>query len=419
MLALVDCNNFYASCERAFNPRLEGKPVIVLSNNDGCAIARSNEAKALGIRMGQPFHEINYLVQTKGVQVYSANFALYGDLSRRVMGTLQQFSDAIEVYSVDEAFISLNGFEQRGLLEYGQQIRQTVKAWTHIPVSIGIAPTKTLCKVAGNLAKKTFIGVMVLDDEASQTQALANTPIADVWGVGRQYAQKLYGVGIRTALQLRDASDAELNLLINNVNMGRTVRELRGIPCIDLELLPPTRKGIMTSRAFGQPLYALQGLQEAVASYTARACFKMRQHKLSTNLVQVMLQTNPFRQWEPQHHPHTVLKLPVPTNCTHEISRYTQMGLHSIFAAGYAYHKAVVMMLDLVPENQEQQSLFHTVDREKTARLMQTLDKLNGYYGPGTLRYASEGTAKTPDWHMKQSHKSKRFTTHLSELWEV
>jgi DNA polymerase V len=417
MYALVDCNNFYVSCERAFAPHLEHQPVVVLSNNDGCVIARSNQAKQLGIRMGQPFHEVRNLVAQAGLVVFSANFALYGDMSRRVMGTLAQFSQALEVYSIDEAFLSLSGSDPVQLLADGQLMRQTVRQWTHIPVSVGIGATKTLCKAAAELAKKSDSGVYVVTDQ-NREATLRQVSVADVWGVGRKYAQRLQQAGLHTAWDLHAADDATLKRLIRSVTLARTVWELRGKPCIALDLAPAAKKSIVTSRAFGQPVTTLAGLQQAVATYTGRACWKLRQAGLATQTAQVFIQTNPFRPWLPQTHQSAMVTLPVATQSTQELSGAIQGALTRIYKPNFDYHKAGVVLLDLTPANTVQAGLFDTVDRDKHRAVMKVLDAMNATWGAGTVHYAAEGLRQQA-WRMQQAHRSRRFTTRLNELWEV
>lgn len=415
-IALVDCNNFYVSCERIFNPRLNGKPVIVLSNNDGCVIARSNEAKALGIKMGVPFHQIKTLVHHENVTLFSPNFSLYGDMSNRVMATLASFTPNLEIYSVDEAFMTLIGAED--VDAYARHIRKTVLQRLKLPVSIGIASTKTLAKVANHIAKmhsKTG-GVVHLSHPDWVEGALRLTPVEEVWGVGRKISKKLKAKGIRTALDLSRAEDHWL-LKHFSVVLLRTVYELRETPCIALEVGYSPKKSLMTSRSFGTQIRHLRGMEEAVASYAARGAEKLREEGLVAKSLMVFIQTNPFRPWETQYAPSTVLSLPVATQCTTELIRYALQGLRAIFQEGYGYHKAGVMMLELVPASDIQTNLLDTRDRSRWNNLMQVLDRVNRHYGSGSLRAASEGFG--PRWKMRQEHRSKRFTTCWSDLLEI
>lgn len=312
-LALVDCNTFYVSCERVFNPSLNHKPVVVLSNNDGCVIARSNEVKALGVKMGVPFYTIKDLIEREQVRVFSPNFALYGDLSNRVMRTLSLFTHELEVYSVDEAFLNLTG--QADLDRYARDIRKTVLQWLKIPVSIGVAQTKTLAKVANHIAKKhpQAGGVVVLDSPRLEEGALKLTPVGEVWGVGRRLSKQLEPMGIRTAYDLTQVEDTVL-LKHFTVVLVRTVYELRGKSCLGLETLLPPKKSIMTSRSFGHQITELSALSEAVASYAARGGEKLREDRLAAKQLMVFIETNRFRAWERQHAPSVTLSLPVAPN---------------------------------------------------------------------------------------------------------
>jgi DNA polymerase V len=415
IFALVDCNNFYASCERIFNPSLEGKPIVVLSNNDGCIIARSNEAKALGIRMGEPVFKARHLIEQHQVTVFSANFTLYGDISHRVMSTLATFVPEMEVYSVDEAFLDLTGFELHNLDTYGRKIRETVLKWAKVPVSIGIAETKTLAKIAGEIAKTSpkTKGVLDLTRSRHQDRALSLIPVEDVWGVGRRYAEKLRSRRIFTALDLKKADDKWI-MKYFPVPLMRTVQELRGVSCLPLEHSPPPKKGIMTSRSFGYPIEHYGELKQAVASYAARTGEKMRQDGLAAQHLMVFITTNRFRPDQPQYSNSTVVHLPVATNCTHELIHYATAGLAQIFKEDYLYKKAGVMALELVYADQIQRNLLDFNDREKWDRLMHALDRVNADFGAGTLRYAAEGLEKR--WKMKQEHRSRRYTTHWQDL---
>lgn len=419
VFALVDCNNFFVSCERVFNPKLEGKPVVVLSNNDGCIIARSNEAKALGIAMGDPLFKVRNLVERHGVHVFSPNFSLYSDMSSRVMETLYQFSSRMEVYSVDEAFLDLSGVNPADLASFGRRIRETVRQWTGIPISVGIAETKTLAKIAAELAKKSpkTQGVLNITRSPLQDLALRRTPIADVWGVGRQYASHLQRQGMQTALDLRQAKDARIIKRFGVVLM-RTVYELRGTSCLGLVREPAPKKSITYSRSFGRLVTSFDAMAQAVSAYTARAAEKLRAQKLAAQALEVYITTSRFREWEPQYRNTVVLRLPVATACTPQLLNTALTGLKQIYRDGYRYKKASVTLLELVPANQIQQNLFDTLDRSRLTRLMQALDRVNLTWGSGTLRYAAEGLYKST-WRMRQELRSRRFTTHWDELLEV
>ena len=414
VFALVDCNNFYVSCERVFNPQLQGGAVVVLSNNDGCVVARSEEAKALGIAMGVPAFQIRHLIRAHDVQVFSSNYALYGDMSQRVMQTLAQFTPNLEVYSIDEAFLGLSGFTSRNLTECGRTVRATVKQWTGIPVSVGIAETKTLAKVANHVAKRLRDNYGVFDLTAclDRDALLAGTPVEDVWGVGPNYARFLKRHGITTALALRDMDERWIGRHMGVVGR-RLVMELRGISCLALEDCPPPKQGITVSRSFGRPVTSLTEMREAVASYTSRAAEKLRQERLAANVLSVFLMTNPFKD-EPQYSNAATIKLPVATDSTSDLLRQALPGVELIFREGYRYKKAGVMLTALRPASHVQGDLFDYHDRERSSRLMRALDRLNDHMGAGTLRYAAEGL--TQRWKTKFERRSPAYTTNWRDL---
>lgn len=411
IFALVDCNNFYTSCERVFNPTIEGKPVVVLSNNDGCIIARSNEAKALGIKMGEPLHQCQTLITKNKVHVFSSNFPLYGDLSARVMGTLATFIPEMEVYSIDEAFLDLTGIPGN-LTEYGKTIRKTVKKWVGIPVSIGIAPTKTLSKAAAKLVKKLpeYEGVF---DITERIETLGDIDVGDVWGVGWQYAKLLRRHGILTALDLRNATDAWVRKHMTVVGL-RTVMELRGTSCIPLDEGIQPKKSIMCSRSFGRKVYTLNELKEAVSAYTSRVSEKLREQNSAASIIQVMLIEFPFNDGHPRTH-FCSTSIPVATSYTPDLIRYAKALLERIYRRGPAYRKAGVMLSGIVQRGQVQMNLFHTSrEGEKEIKLMQTVDGINRRWGRGTFIHASSGFSRP--WWMRQSRKSPQFTTSWAEL---
>ena len=416
IFALVDCNNFFVSCELVFTPKLIGKPVVVLSNNDGCIISRSNEAKALGIKMGEPFYRVKDLLQKNNVAVFSPNFILYGDLSHRIMVTLAMFASELEVYSIDEAFMNLTGIEDPD--RHARHIRKTILQWVKIPVSIGIASTKTLSKVANHLAKHhpPMGGVLDLTDTKLIEGALKLTPVEEVWGVGRRLTKKLQAQGIKTAYDLTQVDDKWI-MKHFSVMFMRTVYELRGTPCFPLELCPPPKKNIMTSRSFGRQTGDLKELKQAISTYTARGAEKLRADGLATKTVMVFLRTNKFRPWEEQYANHAMMTLPVATDCTHELIHYAQKALESIHQKGYSYHKCCVLFMDLVPKHEIQGGLFDQKDRERLSSLMVCLDSLSKRHGIGVVRYAAEGLEKR--WRMRQEHRSKRYTTVWEELLSI
>jgi DNA polymerase V len=413
-VALVDCNNFYASCERVFNPKLEGVPIVVLSNNDGMIVARSNEAKALGIKMGEPLFKVEDIVRKHGVKVFSSNYTLYGDLSHRVMMTLEQFSPNVEIYSIDEAFIDLSGFSYKDLDAYSREIRATVKKWTGLPVSIGIADTKTLAKIANHRAKKDsrHKGVLNIAGAEDVSEYLKETEVGDVWGVGRQYNKLLNARQITNAFELSQADDKWIKK--NMTVMGlRTVYELRGIPCIELEYMRPAKKAIVSSRSFGKTTASKKDIQESVAFFTTVASEKMRRQNSKATVLMVFLRTNPFKTL-PQYHNGVQVQLPVPTDSTSEMISYAMKGVEQIFREGYQYHKVGVMLTGFVPKTHTQMSIFDTVDRVRQDVVTKTVDRINMELGAGSIHYAATGVKR--EWRTKAEKKSPRYTTNWKEL---
>jgi len=406
-------NNFYVSCERVFQPTLSGKPVVVLSNNDGCVIARSEEAKAFGIPMGLPAFQLADLLQDQPIEVYSSNYTLYGDMSARVMMTMAQWTPDVEVYSIDEAFLKLSALPPEGLSVYGQTMRTTIQQWTGIPVSIGLGPTKTLAKLANRLAKRSAEagGVVALTATSEVEAALAQTPIEHLWGIGPGYTRRLKAHAITTALQLRDANDRWIRQLLGVVGQ-RIVWELRGISCLPLERCPPPKHSLMMSRSFGRPITTLTEMREAVATYMTRAAEKLRRHHVAARVVTVFLTTNRFRD-EPQYTKSATMPLPVATQDTAELIRYALQGIAQIFREGYRYKKAGVMVTELVPAHQIQAHLFDQHDRERSRRLMAAIDAINTQWGSGTVRYAAVGVQ--PRWRMRCVRRSPRYTTRWEE----
>lgn len=413
MYGLVDCNNFYASCERAFNPSLNGKPVIVLSNNDGCVIARSNEAKALGIKMGVPAYQIKDLVKQHGIAVFSSNYVLYGDMSGRVMSLLADMAPEIEVYSIDEAFLNLAGIKD--LQSLGANIVRKVSRGTGIPVSIGIAPTKTLAKMANKFAKKypAYNRLCIIDTEEKRIKALKLFEIGDVWGIGRRQATKLEKRGVKTAFDFTQlpGSWVRKNMTVTG---ERTWKELRGISCIDMESAPPAKKQICTSRSFGKMVEDIDTISEAIATHASTCARKLREQKSFAQSLMVFIHTNNFREDLPQYWKNTIIKLPVPTNDSIEIVHYALEGLKSIFIPGYQYKKAGVIITEIVTS--AQLGLFDTVDREKREKLMQAIDKVNGEHRH-LVKLAVQGNGR--DWKLKQEQLSKRYTTDINEVLTI
>ncbi len=413
MFGLVDCNNFYASCERVFNPSLNGKPIVVLSNNDGCVIARSNEAKVLGIKMGVPAYQIKDLVKKHDVAVFSSNYVLYGDMSGRVMSMLAELAPEIEVYSIDEAFLNLEGIQD--LQTLGSKIVRQVTRGTGIPVSTGIAPTKTLAKVANKFAKKypAYNRLCIIDTEEKREKALKLFEIGDVWGIGRRQAAKLEKQGVKTAYDFTQlpGSWVRKNMTVTG---ERTWKELRGISCIDMESAPPAKKQICTSRSFGKMVEDIDTMSEAIATHASACAKKLRQQKSYAMSLMVFIHTNNFREDLPQYWKNTIIKLSVPTSDTLEIVHYALEGLKSIFMPGYQYKKAGVIITEIVTS--AQLGLFDTVDREKREKLMQAIDKVNGEHRH-LVKLAVQGNGR--DWKLKQEQLSKRYTTDINEVLTI
>lgn len=418
MFALVDCNNFYVSCERVFNPKLKNLPVIVLSNNDGCVIARSEEAKALGIEMAQPAFFMKELIARHNVQVYSSNYTLYGDMSERVMSTLKGFVPRLEIYSIDEAFLDLSALTYQNLTELAIEVRETVMQATGIPVTIGMAPTKTLAKMANRYAKKMNkeTGVHCISSEAAIAEVLRFTAIADVWNIGKQYSRKLQAIGVQTAYDLLQLS-AEWMRKNMTVQGQRLLHELKGISCIPLDETPAAKKNICTSRSFGVLLTELQDIKEAVASYAAKCAQKLRKQKSCAASVHVFIETNRFRELDKQYTNAITLPLPVATNNTQEIMFYALGGLKMLYRKGYNYKKAGVIVQDIVPEEEVQQGLFDNRPRVKEKYLIETMDSINRSWGRELLKFAVQGNGRK--WKLRQEKLSPCYTTRLDEILTI
>jgi DNA polymerase V len=417
IFALVDCNNFYVSCERIFEPSLEGRPVVVLSNNDGCVVSRSNEAKKLGIGMGVAFFKVRNLAEKHGVVALSSNYTLYADMSRRVMETLCNFTPEIEVYSIDEAFLNLSGFGEN-LTDYGRTIRRTVKQWTGMPVSIGIAGTKTLAKIANRFAKRSpeADGVFGLTEQARIDEALAQTGVEHIWGIGIRTCIKLKRAGIKTALALRGV-DIEWMRRRFGVTGVRTVYELRGMSCYELEEQPPAKKGITVSRMFGRKVETLEELKEAIASYASRAGEKLREEGLAAGAMIVYVTTSRFVNPRKRYFNSHGVNFQVATNYTPELIEYATAAIERLYKKGFLYAKAGLILGELVPEGRVQGNLFDQTDRRKSRRLMQAIDAVNLKLPDSPLIWAAEGIDQP--WQAKFAKRSKRYTTQWDELAEV
>ena len=418
MIALVDCNNFYASCQRVFEPHLNNLPLIVLSNNDGCVVARSNEAKALGIKMGVPAFQIKDIIEKHSVRVYSSNYTLFGDMSARVMQILTTFAPSIEIYSIDEAFIILDGFNSDTLHQFAVQVKRAVYRSTGIPVSIGIASTKTLAKLANKWAKKNAEnnGVYILDKPEKTVEALKGTHISDVWGIGRQYEIWLSAHGIENAYQLSQANEEWLRKRMSVVGV-RLVRELKGISCIPLEEMQPPKKNICTSRSFPETLTDKEEIRKWVITHTVNCAEKLRKQASCASAIQVFIHTNSFRVQDKQYYQSITIPLNVPTSDTAELIFYAGKAFERIYRPDYNYKKAGVLVLDLVPNNQQQGSLFDRIDRSKAEKLMKCIDNTNSVFGKNVIRYASQGYGKR--WRLKQERISPCYTTRWQDVIKI
>jgi DNA polymerase V len=425
MKAIVDCNNFYCSCERLFRPDLDNKPVVVLSNNDGCIISRSNEAKQLGVEMAGPYFIARPLIEKHGVAVFSSNYNLYGDLSWRVMETLRMLfgKNNVEVYSVDEAFVDLDIFPRNELQAVAEKIKKTVEKWTGIKVSVGVAPTKVLAKVANRLSKKhvsKYNGVMVLDDEEKTISALRQTQVGDIWGVGYQYAATLKEhFCIYDALQLSRMSEEFGKTHLGGVVGSRLLRELKGIRSKDMEEELVSKKMIATTRMFGSPVGDIASIKEAVATYTSRAAEKLRRQHGAAKIVNVFIvskgedHTTNFRG---AMHGDSVT-LPTATSFTNELIKPAAELVERLYQPGKLYKKAGVILSGIVPDDSIQGNLFKSATRNCDRKLMDMIDNVNFSQRDDVLKFAASGT--TRNWKMQQNHISKRYTTRWNELFEV
>lgn len=416
VFALADCNSFYCSCERVFRPALDGKPVVVLSNNDGCIIALTPEAKAFGFKMGDPYHLKKKELHAHSVAVFSSNYTLYGDMSRRVMNALAEFTPELEIYSIDEAFLNLEGFEGWGLTDYGRTIRSAVKQETGIPVSIGIGITKTLAKIANRLAKKTpeSGGVWNLLDMPDIDAALARVAVEDIWGVGPAWSAWLERQGIKTALDLKRADARQVRAKMTVVG-ERIVRELNGVSCLPLELLPAARKGITVSRSFGALITDKEQIQQALLRFVGRAGEKLRREGLMAGRLTVFARTDRFNPKKPSYARMLSVMLPWPTDFTPELIGPAFMLFDRIFKPGLTFQKCGVMLTDLSVAERERRDLFAAGDPERQARLMAALDSLNRNYGARTVHFGYLG-GKKPKAGLRANFISDRYTTSWAEL---
>ena len=416
-IALVDCNNFYASCERVFNPAWEARPVAVLSNNDGCVIARSNEVKEAGIPMGAPFFKYRDRLEAMRAVVVSSNYALYGDMSARVMNTLGRFTPDMEIYSIDEAWLDLTGFDPARLDAYGREIVATTYRETGIPVSMGIGPTKVLAKIANRICKKRKIPAQVFNLGGSEAldSLLAMVPVGDVWGIGLRWATKLSSQGIRTALGLRNADPQEMRERYNVV-MQRIVMELRGTPCLDFEDIEP-RKQIIASRSFGSRRTRKEDLIEAVTMHATRAGEKLRRQGSACGAVQVSIRTGKHNPAEAYYAPSALVRFPVATADTRKLIGAARAGVERVFKEGPRYAKSEIMLLDIVPDDAVQGGLFDERDTAQSRALMNAVDRINRLHGRRTVFYAGEGIRQ--GWAMKRDRMTPAYTTRWTDIPSV
>lgn len=421
MIALVDCNNFYVSCLRLFQPSLQHVPVVVLSNNDGCVVARSDEAKALGISMGAPAFQMEDMLEKNGVRVFSSNYALFGSISTRVMATLNGLCEQTEQYSIDEAFLYIDyidHFKASELHDYAVYIRQRI-AEVGIPVTVGIAPSKTLAKMANRFAKKTkkHTGVHIIDTPEKVIEVLRFTDVEDIWGVGRQYAAMLRRNGFNNAFDLSVAPAAWIRKNMSVVGL-RLLNELQGVPCIEWELEPPAKKNICVARSFGQLLSQRDDVMEALANYTAIAALKLRKQHSCASGMQVFVQTNAFRTQDKQYYRSITVPFGVATNTTSELLHYARMALERIWKEGFNFKKVGIILIDLVPEEMIQYGLYDRRDRSRDRRLMNAVDSINRQLGGRDIvRFATQGYSRK--WRLRQEKLCPCYTTRLEDVLMV
>ena len=417
-IALIDCNNFYVSCERVFDPSLKRKPIIILSNNDGCVIARSQEVKDFGIKMGVPWFKVQKLARYYKIIVFSSNYTLYADMSNRVMKIISEFASNQEVYSIDESFLDLTGFNHLNLTDYSQDIRSTVNRLVGMPVCVGVGSSKTLAKLANHIAKKCslFDGVCNLNEITRNTLDVlfSEIKVGEVWGVGRRTEEKLAKLGVTTVFDLKQSSPQALRKQFS-ILMERTVRELNGEFCIPLEKSNPPKKQLVCSRGFGNPVSSLSELSEAIIMYTTRVAEKLRRQRSMTATVYIFIQTNPFKKKDQQYNPGCLIHLASPTNDTRILIRAVLVGLKSIYKPGFTYKKAGVILEGLLPFNQAQKSLFDDKGSQAySENLMQAIDTINKTMGSGTIKFLGEGLEK--QWKAKAEKKTRCYTTRINEI---
>jgi DNA polymerase V len=420
MKAIVDCNSFYCSCERVFKPELNHRPIVVLSNNDGCIISRNTKAKLLGIKMAGPYYQQRELIEKNNVAVFSSNYNLYGDMSQRVMSVLKLLTgeNRVEVYSVDESFLDLSHIPADSLENFSVEIKETVEQWTGIPVSVGIAATKVLCKIANRFSKKNKKGVTLLDNDEKITHALKNTMVEDVWGVGRRSAIKLKTHNIITAFDLKNVNEEWARKNLGGVVGVRLIKELRGVPCIPMNDPLKVKKMITTLRMFGRKVATLEELREAIASYVSRAAEKLRRQYCMAGILNVFVVTankNP-NQYTPESSA-VEIKLPVQTSLTPLLLQHALSAIDRLYRPGSLYLKAGIILSDLTPENTVQCNLFMKTDTKDQKKLMEKMDNINFSMRNDTIKFASSGILR--NWRMRQDFISPRYTSRWEELKEV
>ena len=415
MFALIDCNNFYASCERVFQPHLNGKPVVILSNNDGCVIARSNEAKSLGIPMGAPAFKYKELFQKNRVHVFSSNFTLYGDISNRVMSIISRYVPDVEVYSIDEAFIKFNGFSEDETNKKCKKIIETILKWTGIPVSIGLAPTKSLAKVANRIAKKysnKTDGFYSINTNEKRVKALKNISAGDIWGIGFQNEKKLFKVNVKSGIDFVNLPDqwVKKNMSILGLKLKK---ELEGIPTLNIEEGKIDKKSIATTRSFESEISSLNDLIERITTFSVVASKKLRRQNSECNMISVFIRSNPFKQNDDKYHFSLTGSLPFSTNSSIEISKFAVKLLNKIYSKNKSYKKAGIILMGLSPQSSHQFSLFdQNIDKQK--KLMRSIDNIDNKYGLYKVRLASQDQKRI--WKMKRQKLSRNYTTEIDEV---
>lgn len=414
MFGLCDCNNFFVSCERAFNPSLNGRPVVVLSNNDGCVVSRSNEAKAIGIKMGQPLYQIRDIVKQHNVAVQSSNYNLYGDMSQRVMETLKQHTPAIEIYSIDEAFILIDGYPIDKMKTFGEELARTIRRNTGIPVSIGISHTKTLAKIASKLCKKypKLNSCCFMHRPEDIKKVLTNYPIEDIWGIGRRYSKMLHNCGITTGEQFTMLSEEWVKNRMGITGV-RTWSELKGTPCIEFSHETADRQSIMVSRSFSKELYEAEEVHETITTFAGIAAEKLRKQNSVAQELQVFILTNRHRDDRPQHNEGLLFQFPTPTDSTLEIVHAATALLKRLYRKGYGYKKTGVRLSRITPACAIQGTLFDSIDRPKHKQLMQVIDNINAKQGKNSVKIVSQGEITD---HTNREHLSPQYTTRWDDI---